>query len=206
MMITVFDYGAGNLHSLIKALALSGEGTEIRLESDPARCIVTDVLVLPGVGGFAPAAERLSPARAELRDAVLGGLPTLGICLGVQLLFSGSEEGEGEGLGVLAGDVTRVRGDRVPHIGWNRVESAGDPLLLASGLTSAYYANSFVCRPTDPSCVTAWSTHGADRFPAMIRAGSTIGVQFHPEKSSAPGVRFLLAALAELAGLAGVAR
>ena len=86
---------------------------------------------------FAPAAQCLSSARSALRDAVCGGLPTLGICLGVQLLFSGSEEAEGEGLGVLDGDVTRVRADRVPHIGWNRVESDGDPLLQASGLTSA---------------------------------------------------------------------
>jgi glutamine amidotransferase len=194
--ITVFDYGAGNLHSLTKALALSG--ARVHVDADAARCAHAELLVLPGVGGFAYAAQQLAPARDQLRDAIRAGLPTLGICLGMQLLFGASEEGDGAGLGVVGGNVTRLRAARVPHIGWNDVESADDRLLLDSELTTAYYANSFACRPTDTSCVTAWTTHAGDRFPAVVRAGSAMGVQFHPEKSAAPGVRFLLGALEAL--------
>jgi glutamine amidotransferase len=196
MRVTIFDYGAGNLHSLAKAVALSD--AVVSIDADPLRCIDADVLVLPGVGSFAQAALRLAPARTAVRNALLAGLPTLGVCLGMQLLFRESEEGKGEGLGVLDGTVTRLNADRVPQIGWNTLDRARDPLLIGSGLTTAYYSNSFVCRPRDARCVMAWTTHGADRFPAMVRAFSTIGVQFHPEKSSASGVRFLLAALEEL--------
>lgn len=189
MRITLFDYGAGNLHSLAKALA--GADREVRLATDPRTAVDTDVLVLPGVGAFAPAAARLASARVAMRDAILGGLPTIGICLGMQLLFEASDEGPGDGLGVFAGRVTRLRATRTPQIGWNALDDARDPLFAASGLGMAYYANSFVCRATDPAVVTAWSTHEGDRFAAAVRAGACVGVQFHPEKSSAPGLRFL---------------
>ncbi len=197
MRVTLFDYGAGNLHSLAKALA--GPGREVRLETDPRAAITTDALVLPGVGAFAPAAARLVSPRAEgraegrlaMRDAILGGLPTIGICLGMQLLFEASDEGPGDGLGVFRGRVTRLRAARTPQIGWNTLDDAREPFLEASGLRLAYYANSFVCRADDPADVTAWSTHGGDRFAAAVRRGSCVGVQFHPEKSSLPGVRFL---------------
>ncbi|MBK7906042.1 MAG: imidazole glycerol phosphate synthase subunit HisH [Gemmatimonadetes bacterium] len=187
--ITLFDYGAGNLHSLGKALA--GNGREVRVETDPLAALETDVLVLPGVGAFAPAAARLAAARVPMRDAVLGGLPTIGICLGMQLLFDTSEEGPGHGLGVIPGPVTRLAAARLPQIGWNAVEGATDPMFAASGLTTAYYANSFACRPFDVGAVTAWSTHERDRFPAAVRIGQCLGVQFHPEKSSRPGVNLL---------------
>ena len=198
MRITLFDYGAGNLHSLAKALA--APGTEIRIEEDPARAVETDALVLPGVGAFAAAAARLAPAREAVRESVRSGLPTLGICLGMQLLLDGSEEGPGEGLGLVPGTVRRLRARRVPQIGWNEVErdSASEPLLDAAPVGVAYYANSFVCEPLDPSCVTAWSTHEDDRFAAAVRAGSAVGVQFHPEKSSDAGVRFVRAFVASV--------
>jgi glutamine amidotransferase len=196
MIVTIFDYGAGNLHSLRKALETPA--TRVAIESDPARCRDAEVLVLPGVGSFAQAARCLAPAREELRDAIRAGLPTVGICLGMQLLFPASEEGEGEGLGILDGAVTRLDADRVPQIGWNAVEGDADPLIRASGLTTAYYANGFVCRPSDESTVTAWSTHERDRFPAIVRRYRALGVQFHPEKSSTAGVRFLRAAVAEV--------
>ncbi len=189
MRVTLFDYGAGNLHSLAKALA--GPGREVRLETDPRAAIATDTLILPGVGAFAPAAARLAPGRLAMRDAILGGLPTIGICLGMQLLFEASDEGPGDGLGVFRGRVTRLRAARTPQIGWNTLDDAHEPFLEASGLRLAYYANSFVCRADDAADVTAWSTHGSDRFPAAVRRGSCVGVQFHPEKSSLPGVRFL---------------
>lgn len=189
MRITLFDYGAGNLHSLAKALA--GDAREVRTVADPAAALDTDVLVLPGVGAFGVAADRLAPARAAMRDAIRDGLPTIGICLGMQLLFESSEEGAGDGLGVIAGRVDRLRAPRTPQIGWNAIENARDPSFAASGLQTAYYANRYVCRPDDRSVVTAWSTHGGDRFAAAVRVGRCVGVQFHPEKSSRPGLRFL---------------
>ncbi|HEX8850908.1 MAG TPA: imidazole glycerol phosphate synthase subunit HisH [Gemmatimonadaceae bacterium] len=187
--LTLFDYGAGNLHSLGKALAETGH--EVRVETDPQRAIETDLLVLPGVGAFQLAAARLAPGREEMRAALTGGLPAIGICLGMQLFFDESEEGEGKGLGVVAGRVERIRSPRVPHIGWNSVEQAADPAFARAGLDVAYYAHSFVCRPADEDVVTAWTTEGEDRFPAAVRAGSVAGVQFHPEKSSREGVRLL---------------
>jgi imidazole glycerol-phosphate synthase subunit HisH len=195
--VTIFDYGAGNLHSLAKALA--GPGREILLETDPAKSVDTDVLVLPGVGSFAPAADRIAPARDAMRDAVLGGLPCIGICLGMQLMFDESEEGGGAGLGVIPGRITRLRAERVPQIGWNTLEDRTDPLFEVAPLETAYFANGYVCRAEDPADVVAWSTHEGDRFAAAVRRGSAFGVQFHPEKSSAAGVRFLQAFLEETA-------
>ena len=197
MRVTLLDYGAGNLHSLTKALAAAGG--DVRVDSEPARAIDTDVLVLPGVGAFAPAAAHLAAARATMRDAIAGGLPVIGVCLGMQLLFDRSEEGGGEGLGVIPGTVTRLAAPRVPQIGWNTIDDARDLALARAGLRTAYYANGYACRPDDEGAVVAWSTHGDDRFPAMVRRGRAVGVQFHPEKSSAPGVRLLRALLAECA-------
>jgi glutamine amidotransferase len=195
MRVTIFDYGAGNLHSLAKAI--EGGGVEVRIEEDPALATETDALVLPGVGAFGAAAGRLAPGRDAMREAIRGGLPTLGICLGMQLLFDGSEEGGGAGLGVIAGRVSRLEAERVPQIGWNTIEATRDPLFDVAPLTIAYYANSFVCRPIDPSGVIAWSEHEGDRYAAAVRAGSAVGVQFHPEKSSGTGVRWLHAFLDE---------
>ncbi len=202
LRVTVFDYGAGNLHSLVKALETAR--TVVRVTTDPAAAVRdTGALVLPGVGAFPQAAERLAPARAMVRDALLGGLPCLGICLGMQLLFDGSDEGPGHGLGLLAGRVTRLAADRVPQIGWNAVDVRvpADPLFARSRLDTAYYANGFVCRPSGEAvaCVIASTTHDRDRFPAAVRTGAVVGTQFHPEKSSAAGVRFVRAFLEEAA-------
>ena len=195
MRVTIFDYGAGNLHSLAKAVATAG--VEPSVEGDPLAAIRTDVLLLPGVGAFPHAAERLAAGRDAMREALAAGLPCLGICLGMQLLFGASDEGEGEGLGLLPGRVTRIRADRLPQIGWNAVEDAVDPLLSRAPLREAYYANSYACRPDESALVTAWSTHEGDRFPAVVRRGRTVGMQFHPEKSSAAGVAVVRAFLEE---------
>ncbi len=200
MRVTVFDYGAGNLHSLVKALECGGG--LVRIETDAARAVRdTDALVLPGVGAFAPAAACLAPGRLAMRDALHNGLPCLGICLGMQLLFDASDEGDGDGLGIIGGRVTALAAKRLPQIGWNQIDNASEPLLAQSALTLAYYANSFVCRPSAASvdAVTAWSEHEGDRFPAAVRRGNVVGVQFHPEKSSAPGVRFINAFLHDAA-------
>ena len=195
MRIAILDYGAGNLHSLSKALTPLASDT--RCEADPLRCLDADLLVLPGVGSFTQAASHLAPAREAVRAAIDGGLPVIGVCLGMQLLFDASDEGPGAGLGAIPGRVTRLRAERVPQIGWNAIEDSTDPALAAARLWIAYYANSFACRPVDASVVGAWSTHGEDRFPAMVRAGRAVGVQFHPEKSSGPGLRFLAAVVEE---------
>jgi imidazole glycerol-phosphate synthase subunit HisH len=196
--VTIFDYGAGNIHSLAKAVATAG--ADVAIEPDPIRAIDTDALVLPGVGAFGAAAERLTRGRARMRDALDAGLPCLGICLGMQLLFDRSDEAADDlpGLGVIPGHVTRLAARRVPQIGWNTIEQPSDELLDRAPLDHVYYANSYACRPARADeVVRAWSTHERDRFPAVVRSGRTVGVQFHPEKSSLPGLRFLRAFLDE---------
>lgn len=184
-VITIFDYGAGNIHSLVKALD-TGDSVEVRLESDPIAALRTDALVLPGVGAFSNAAARLSAGAQRMREEILGGLPTLGICLGMQLLFDSSEEGEGSGLGVIPGRVRRLRAARVPQIGWNEIESLDESLPEV-----AYFANSYVCEPDSDDCIMAYSTHERDRFASVVSVCNAIGVQFHPEKSSSAGVSFV---------------
>ena len=199
MKAALFDTGAGNLHSLGKALARGG--VEATIETDPRRAVRASLLVIPGVGSFATAAARLAPGREAIRDAIAGGLPCIGICLGLQLLFERSEEGPGHGLGVFPGAVTRLAARRVPQIGWNTLEPGdppGDALFRRATLDTAYFAHGYACRPDDPACVIGWCTHEGDRFPAVVRASRVIGVQFHPEKSSEAGVAFLGACVAEV--------
>lgn len=194
MRVTILDYGAGNLHSLVKALTAAGGN--VAVERDPDRALATDVLVLPGVGAFSTAAAHVAAQRESVRSAIANGLPTLGICLGMQLLFDTSEEGPGRGLGVIQGVVERIRATRVPHIGWNRVTATGDAL---SQLETAYFANSYVCRPSRADIVVAWAEQDGDRFPAAVRMGAAFGVQYHPEKSSRGGVKLLEHFLNEVA-------
>ena len=196
MRVTIFDYGAGNLHSLAKAI--ESAGVSVHLETDPVAALETDALVLPGVGAFGAAVARLAGGRDAMRSAIEDGLPCLGICLGMQLLFDRSDEGEGEGLGIIPGAVTRIDARRVPHIGWNTIEVVDDPLFARASLPIAYFANSYVCRPDSSAVVTAWTTHETDRFPAAVRRGRTVGVQFHPEKSSGAGVQLIHAFLDEV--------
>jgi glutamine amidotransferase len=193
--VAILDYGAGNLHSLAKA-ARSG-GANVNITCDVAEALDSDAMLLPGVGAFGSATDFLEPHRDAIRAALDEGLPCLGICLGMQLLFDSSEEGAGRGLGIIPGNVRRLGARRVPQIGWNTLEDSRDPLLGASGLETAYFANSYVCDPVDRESITAWTTHEADRFAAMVRVGNVVGVQFHPEKSSGAGVQLVRAFLAE---------
>ena len=201
LRVTVFDYGAGNLHSLTKTLETSR--TVVRVESDPTLAALdTDALILPGVGAFAPAAERLAPGLRVIRAALSNGLPCLGICLGMQLLFDSSAEGTGEGVGIFAGRIEKLNAARIPQIGWNAVDVASPPdaLFVQSGLRLAYFANSFVARSSG-STVIAWTEHEDDRFASVVRSGHVVGVQFHPEKSSREGVAFVHAFLNEAASV-----
>jgi imidazole glycerol-phosphate synthase subunit HisH len=194
--VALFDYGAGNLHSLAKGLEAGGADVEITTDWD--RALAREALVLPGVGSFGAAVRSLDGRIPQVRSALEGGLPCLGICLGMQLFFPDSEEGEGSGIGLIPGRVRRLRAATVPQMGWNDVEPTGDtpdPLLAGTPGLTAYYANSFICEPDDPATVIAVSDYESERYAAAVRRGRSWGVQFHPEKSSAPGLALLRAFL-----------
>jgi imidazole glycerol-phosphate synthase subunit HisH len=184
-MIALYDYGAGNIHSLAKGLEAGG--ARVRITDQWNEALDADALVLPGVGAFGA----VSLDNRRVREALEAELPCLGICLGMQLLLSESEEASGEGIGRIPGVVRRLQAKTIPQMGWNDVEAGDDPLLEGLGTFSAYYANSFVCQVEDPEVVVASTTYERDRFPAVIRRGWTWGVQFHPEKSSEAGLRLL---------------
>lgn len=195
MKVAILDYGAGNMHSLAKVVTRGGVTATI--ETDLRVAALADALILPGVGAFGTAVQALHHDRDYAVAAIADGLPVLGICLGMQLLFDESEEGAGRGLGVIPGRVRKLRSGRVPQIGWNELESIDDSLFESSHLATAYFANSFVCDPADASTAIAWATHEGDRFVAAVRSGRIVGVQFHPEKSSVEGVAFVQAFLQE---------
>jgi glutamine amidotransferase len=201
--IAVVDYGAGNLRSVARALEVAGGRP--RLVTGPEGLAGAALVVVPGVGAFAPAMRRLHAAGLveALRAAARAGRPLLGLCLGMQLLFEESDEGgrTTAGLGLLHGVVRRLpEGVKVPHMGWNTLEvDRPDPLV--AGLPDpayVYFVHSYAVWPADPAVVVAWSTHGV-RFPAVVRAGPVVGFQFHPEKSSRLGARLLANLLAALA-------
>jgi imidazole glycerol-phosphate synthase subunit HisH len=196
--ISIFDDGAGNVHSLTKVLASSGEVTH---ERDAKALCDADVVVLPGVGAFDTAMASLGDAASILSSAIDGGLACLAICLGAQLLFDSSEEGERDGLGVVPGTVRRLGARRLPHIGWEVVTPSGlgEPTLESSGLMWGYYAHSFACPQNGMHRVTSTSRIEGQQFPATIRYANVLGVQFHPEKSSSPGVAMVRSFLEEVA-------
>jgi glutamine amidotransferase len=219
--IGIFDYGAGNLHSLLKAIET--DGRTISVETDVRSALEADILILPGVGAFGSAVEAMHGAQGYVRDALAGGKPCLGICLGMQMLFDRSEEASklSVGIGLIPGQVTRLRTKKVPHMGWNEIQWDGGtadggsgkseagsakreanrgPLAVFScpALSAAYFANAYVCRPEDESSVLAWTTHQDARFASVVRSANTIGVQFHPEKSSAAGRSFVNGVIDEL--------
>jgi len=209
--IAVLDYGMGNRRSVVKALEHVGARAEST--SDPERLRGADGVVVPGVGAFPLAMANLRELGLEARlRAIAGeGTPLLGICLGMQLLFERSDELEPtDGLGLLTGSVTRLRsgGLRVPHIGWNEV-SFERPSPLTEGLPAQgcpfYHVHSLVARPADPADVVASAVYG-ERFATIVARGSVYGVQFHPEKSSAHGLRMLQSFVDRCRGAAAPAR
>jgi glutamine amidotransferase len=187
----ILDYGMGNIRSVQQAL--TAVGAESRVQSDLSGA---SRLIIPGVGAFGAAMERIRPLAADIRRAAADGMPILGLCLGQQLLFEVSEErGTHTGLGLLAGNVAYLPpavGIKIPHIGWNGLTYLKSDGPLASGQTGeqVYFVHSLVTLCADPSDVVATSTHGVD-FAAAVGRKNIWGCQFHPEKSGAVGLRML---------------
>lgn len=195
--IAVIDYDMGNLHSACKGLEKAGATPEI---TDSAYDIArADAVVLPGVGAFDPAMEHLRTRhlKTPIEEAIASGKPFLGICLGLQILFDGSEEGREPGLGIISGMVRRFRsepGITIPHMGWNQLELTQSNLPLWQQLTPnpyVYFVHSYYVDPVDPSINAAMVTHGSQRVTAAIARGNLMAVQFHPEKSADNGLQIL---------------
>ena len=192
-MIAIADYGMGNRRSVEKALAHVGARSVVT--ADHAAVRAAEKVILPGVGAFPEAVRNLRRTGLDdvVRERARAGVPVLGICLGMQLLFERSEEHEGaDGLGLLPGAVTALRAPRLPHIGWNRV-SLARPSPLTAGLGDGapfYHVHSFVCRPADERDVVGWGEYG-ERFASIVCRRNVMGAQFHPEKSSRDGLRVL---------------
>jgi imidazole glycerol phosphate synthase glutamine amidotransferase subunit len=192
-MIGIVDYGAGNLHSVGKALDYLGRAFLVLERPDQADDV--ERLILPGVGAFGAAAERLAAAgwMGRLKEWVANDQPLFGICLGMQLLFESSEESpNAEGLGVLPGVCRRLCARKVPQIGWNRAESRREhPLLHAiPGSAHFYFVHGFFVEPTGPDVVLA-QTRYEEVYASVVGRGRLTGVQFHPEKSGPDGLRLL---------------
>ncbi len=194
--IAIVDYGMGNRRSVEKAL--ERVGASVTMSSDPAVLARADGLVLPGVGAFPRAMERLRALGLDefLCERVPRGTPLLGICLGMQLAFDSSEElGGATGLGLIPGEVRSLAppaGLKLPHIGWSEVRF-GRPSPLTEELPERcafYHVHSFAPRPVEARDILGTADYGG-RFVSVVSRGSFHGVQFHPEKSSAAGLRLL---------------
>lgn len=205
MRIVVCDCGLGNLRSVERALLEASRGRADRVEvtSDPVRVAAADKIVVPGQGAFGDCMRSLTPGLGEsIRAHLAAERPYLGICLGLQVLFGGSEEAPGcAGLGVLEGDVVKLRGGidpmtgagfKIPHIGWNTAEPVAQngPGLLVARPEHFYFVHSFAVSPRDPSVVAATTDYGA-RFVSAVAYGNVFACQFHPEKSQGAGIALL---------------
>jgi len=185
----VCDYGMGNIHSAAKALERAG--FQVHLAARPDE-VMGDLCVVPGVGHFQKCRSALDDAHlsAPVTDWVAAGRPLLGICIGAQLLFEGSDEADVAGLGLVKGRVRLLEADRIPHMGWNEVVPgpAADSLFPAA--ERYYFVHSYGLAPADPSVVAAGCDYGGG-FAAAIVAANVVATQFHPEKSGEAGLRLL---------------
>jgi imidazole glycerol phosphate synthase glutamine amidotransferase subunit len=214
LRVAVIDYGAGNLVSVEQALRAAG--ATVTLARTPDNLLEADALVVPGVGAARPAMARL--ARVGLVESILAwigsGRPFLGICLGLQLLFEGSEEDDAETLGVIPGRARRLAGaPTLPHTGWNQVVRLREHALF-EGITNGadfYFVHSYAGEPEggDPAAgdPQRWAlgvtTHG-EPFTSAVAAGNVLGVQFHPERSGVDGLRLLANFVDWAGGPAGI--
>lgn len=195
-MVAIIDYGAGNLQSVVKAFRYIGCGASAT--NDPGELVRADAAVLPGVGAFGDAMRCLEAS--QMVDPVLkfirSGKPFLGICLGLQLLFEGSEESPGvKGLGVLPGKILRIPdapGLKIPHVGWNslHVRQSGGLFGGVSENPYVYFVHSYYLKSGDRGIVTATADYGVE-MDVSVRSGNIFATQFHPEKSGEAGLRML---------------
>lgn len=198
--VTVLDYGSGNIHSAVRALAETG--AEVSLTADKSELIESDGMVIPGVGAYAAVMRKLSlVGAAEIVDRRLtASRPVLGICVGMQVMFaSGREHGEQtDGLGQWPGEVTKLEAETLPHIGWTEVEP-DDGSTLFDGVEEErfYFVHSYAVknweldvRPPFISPKLTWAEHG-ERFIAAVENGPLSATQFHPEKSGRAGLQLL---------------
>jgi imidazole glycerol phosphate synthase glutamine amidotransferase subunit len=203
-LVVVVDYGAGNLVSIDQALRAAG--AEVRLATSGDQIDGADLLVVPGVGAAAPAMERLRAGGfiAPIADWVAADRPFLGICLGLQLLFEGSDEDNAETLGILPGRTVRLEdAPTLPHIGWNQVVRRREHPAFAGIAPDAdfYFVHSYVGLPAAEApadAVLAETEHGS-RFVSAVARRNLIGVQFHPERSGSDGLRLIANVVASAA-------
>lgn len=194
-MITVVDYGMGNLRSVVKAFELYS--SSVRISQNPDDLKTSKAVVLPGDGAFAMAMENFKTAGwiDAIRDYIASGGYFMGICLGFQLLFSSSEEfGRSEGLNVIDGDVVRFRSDtlKVPHMGWNTVSFSSKNRFLEGIPDSSYFyfIHSFYPEIRDKKWIAGETEYGL-KFPCIVSEGNLIATQFHPEKSHVNGLKII---------------
>ena len=195
MKIAIIDYGMGNLHSAAKAL--EKVGAQVTVTRDPELVRQADKVILPGVGAFGDCMKNLNERELApvIHEVIAAGKPFLGICVGLQLLFEGSEEDPGvAGLGIFKGMVRKIAapGLKIPHMGWNNLEYRTSSSLF-QGLPPAayvYFVHSYHAVPTDESCITAVTDYGG-QVTAAVGRGLVQAVQFHPEKSSSVGLKIL---------------
>lgn len=192
-MIAIIDYGMGNLRSVQKAFEYLGYQAVIT--DDPARIAGADHVVLPGVGAFCDAMQRLRDTRLDRAalDTASSGKPLLGICLGMQMMFEHSEEnGFYDGLGLFPGTVTRFEnhGLKIPHMGWNTIQTRDCPLFDESGEPCVYFVHSYCMADISDEWTAATCDYG-QTFTAAICRGNVMATQFHPEKSGAAGLEML---------------
>lgn len=192
-MIAIVDYGMGNLRSVQKACEFLGCPAEIT--DDPGRIAGADHVILPGVGAFRDAAERLRETRLDraVMDAAQSGRPLLGICLGMQLMFEHSEEnGLHDGLGLFPGTVTRLPecGLKIPHMGWNTLDTRPCPLFDGGEHPQVYFVHSYCVAEVSDEWTCATTEYGI-RFSAAVCRENVMATQFHPEKSGEAGLQML---------------
>ena len=193
-MIVVIDYGMGNLHSVRKALEVVG--AKAKVSSCAEEILKAERIVFPGVGSFGEAMKELKRRKLvePIKDAIAGGKPFLGLCLGLQLLFERSEESPGvKGLCVLKGDVKRFRLKdlKVPHMGWNSIKAKrSDILNKVPDNSYMYFVHSYYVKPKDKDVVLTTTNYGMD-FVSGVCKDNVYGLQFHPEKSQDLGLRML---------------
>lgn len=191
-MIAILDYGSGNLRSAQRAFALSGDETIVT--SDFNICLEADGLVVPGVGAYSACMNQLRAAQGDviIQERVALGRPLIGICVGMQILFSsGTEKGEHSGLAIFDGSVSQIDAKILPHIGWNNVQAgAGSKLFQGLQDEAFYFVHSYAAKLEVNEAINSWCTYN-ENFLAAVERGVVSAVQFHPEKSGRAGAKLI---------------